>query len=86
MNRIVQPYHRRHTARHVWSAFFLLLLLPALAHATELVNDGWSDGQAAVFQEGFVTGEIGAARIEVLKWDGTAYRSQGEGGTAWRWN
>ena len=27
-----------------------------------------------------------AARIEVLKWDGTAYRSQGEGGSAWRWN
>jgi hypothetical protein len=32
-------------------------------HATELVNDGWTDGQAASFQAGFVSGEIGAARF-----------------------
>jgi hypothetical protein len=63
MNRNVQPRFRRHTARRLLSAVFSLLLLPALAHATELVNDGWSDGQAAVFQAGFVSGEIGAARF-----------------------
>ena len=38
-------------------------MFPAPATATELVNDGWSDGQAAVFQGGFVTGEIGASRF-----------------------
>jgi hypothetical protein len=45
----------------------VLLLLASLfctkAIATELTNDGWSDGQAAFFQEGFVSGEIGASRF-----------------------
>jgi hypothetical protein len=33
------------------------------ANATVLINDGWSDGQSAAFQGGFVAGEIGAARF-----------------------
>ena len=41
----------------------LLFLFPTPASATELINDGWSDGEPAVFQGGFVSGEIGAARF-----------------------
>jgi hypothetical protein len=40
----------------------LILNAPGL-FATELVNDGWSDGQPASFQAGFIGGEIGAARF-----------------------
>jgi hypothetical protein len=49
----------------MYPALALCLLLggTASARATELVNDGWSDGEAAVFQAGFVSGEIGAARF-----------------------
>jgi len=42
---------------------WLLIVWAPAVHATELVNDGWSDGQSAVFQAGFITGEIGAARF-----------------------
>jgi hypothetical protein len=47
----------------------LALILAALGSATsrapseELQNDGWSSGQTAAFQSGFVTGEIGAVRL-----------------------
>ncbi len=44
-------------------ALLLLFLFSSPASATELINDGWSDGQPAVFQGGFVIGEIGAARF-----------------------
>jgi len=44
-------------------ALMLLLVSPISLAATELINDGWSDGQAAVFQGGFVSGEIGASRF-----------------------
>jgi hypothetical protein len=46
-------------------ALFLLGLaaFSGTAGATELINDGWSDGQAAFFQQGFVSGEIGASRF-----------------------
>lgn len=36
---------------------------PVFAQAEELQNDGWSSGQGAAFQGGFVTGEIGAVRL-----------------------
>ena len=44
-------------------ALLLLLLFSSPAAATELINDGWSDGQPANFQGGFISGEIGAARF-----------------------
>lgn len=36
---------------------------PAAAHDVTLQNDGYSSGQNAVFQGGFVAGEIGAVRL-----------------------
>jgi hypothetical protein len=36
---------------------------PLLAQAAVLQNDGWSSGQPAFFQSGFVAGEIGAVRL-----------------------
>jgi hypothetical protein len=44
-------------------ALVLLFLFSSPASATELINDGWSDGQPAEFQDGFISGEIGAARF-----------------------
>lgn len=44
-------------------AMGLLLMASWSFAATELVNDGWSDGQPAVFQGGFAAGEIGASRF-----------------------
>jgi hypothetical protein len=41
----------------------LLLIFSSPLSATELINDGWSDGEPAVFQGGFDNGEIGAARF-----------------------
>jgi len=41
----------------------LLLIFSSPLGATELINDGWSDDEPAVFQGGFVSGEIGAARF-----------------------
>jgi hypothetical protein len=41
----------------------LLLLASAAAAQQELRNDGWSSGQAAAFQQGFVAGEIAAVRL-----------------------
>jgi len=41
----------------------LLLIFSSPVSATELINDGWSDGEPAVFQGGFDSGEIGAARF-----------------------
>ena len=61
-----------HQLRHFSSVFrsitgrVLVLLLLSWSNAlfaTELINDGWSDGQTAVFQGGFISGEIGAARF-----------------------
>jgi len=49
--------------RKVCIGFVLLLLISSPAGATELINDGWSDGQPAFFQKGFDSGEIGAARF-----------------------
>lgn len=46
----------------IFLLWILLSWTPAV-QATELINDGWSDGQTAVFQAGFVSGEIGAARF-----------------------
>ena len=43
----------------VWLLFFMSPSVQAI----ELINDGWSDGQTAVFQAGFISGEIGAARF-----------------------
>jgi hypothetical protein len=62
MNRKVQTFSScslRYLA--IGIVFFLIFSCPA--HATELVNDGWTDGQPAVFQGGFVSGEIAAARF-----------------------
>lgn len=42
---------------------FVLALFSSVAGATDLINDGWSDGQAAFFQAGFISGEIGASRF-----------------------
>ncbi|MCA9756423.1 MAG: T9SS type A sorting domain-containing protein [Candidatus Eisenbacteria bacterium] len=44
-------------------AFASLVLLTSPAAAELLLNDGWSDGQNAAFQGGFVAGEIGAVRL-----------------------
>jgi hypothetical protein len=44
-------------------ALVLLFLFSSPASATELINDGWSDGQPANFQGGFISNEIGAARF-----------------------
>jgi hypothetical protein len=41
----------------------LLLIFSNPLRATELINDGWSDGEPAVFQGEFISGEIGAARF-----------------------
>ena len=43
--------------------FALFLIFSSTVNATELINDGWSDGQAANFQGGFADEEIGAARF-----------------------
>ena len=37
--------------------------IPAAAHDVTLQNDGYSSGQNAAFQGGFVSGEIGAVRL-----------------------
>lgn len=62
MNRIVRTAHGL-PARQCLFGIALLLAAPQAAQATWLVNDGWSDGQPVEFQEGFVAGEIGAARF-----------------------
>jgi len=41
----------------------LMVASPDRAVAEDLVIDGWSSGQAAGFQSGFVTGEIAAVRL-----------------------
>jgi hypothetical protein len=47
-----------------WLAVAALgLLAPAAAAQEELRNDGWSSGQLAAFQQGFVAGEIAAVRL-----------------------
>ncbi len=43
--------------------WLILATFSGPGNATELINDGWSDGQAAVFQQGFISGEIGASRF-----------------------
>ena len=51
-------------ARLFKAAFlFSLAAFSGSAGATDLINDSWSDGQAASFQAGFVSGEIGASRF-----------------------
>ena len=62
MNRKVHTFSIR-TLRFLRIGFVILLLASAPASAIELSNDGWEDGQPAVFQGGFVSGEIGAARF-----------------------
>ena len=61
MNRVVHVLNKR-PMRILVLACFVLFAGPTLA-ATELVNDGWSDGGTAVFQGGFIAGEIGASRF-----------------------
>ena len=53
----------RNPIRKLCIGMALLLLLSSPVAATELINDGWSDGQPAGFQAGFAIGEIGASRF-----------------------
>ena len=62
MNRKVHTFSSC-PLRYLGIGIVFLLIFSIQASATELVNDGWSDGQPAVFQGGFVSGEIGAARF-----------------------
>jgi len=56
---------RRSLARSLPSLVLMLLLRPAAARAQEVIlkNDGFTSGGSAVFENGFVTGEMGAARL-----------------------
>jgi len=53
----------RNPIRKLCIGLAFLLLFSSPVAATELINDGWSDGQAASFQGGFLSEEIGAARF-----------------------
>jgi hypothetical protein len=62
---IDQLRHFSSVFRSITGRVLVLLLISGsnALFATELINDGWSDGQNAVFQGGFISGEIGAARF-----------------------
>jgi hypothetical protein len=62
MNKI-KPIFARISIRILCIGMIFLFLCSSPANATELINDGWSDGQPAFFQDGFISGEIGASRF-----------------------
>jgi len=62
MNKTAHTFSRR-PLRILSIGIVLLLIFSSPLGATELINDGWSDGEPAFFQDGFVIGEIGAARF-----------------------
>jgi hypothetical protein len=62
MNRIVQALFFA-PLRFLTVGCFLFFAFPLSVSATELINDGWSDGESAVFQGGFAAGESAAVRL-----------------------
>ena len=59
----IKPNFARISIRIHCNGLIVLFQISSPAVATELVNDGWSDGQPALFQDGFISGEIGASRF-----------------------
>jgi hypothetical protein len=56
-------YENIHRSGRAWLLLGLLLAGSSQLWATELLNDGWSDGETAAFQSDFDSSEIGASRF-----------------------